>query len=137
MLTKFNDYKNEIKENTIYESGRNLALTCFEPIVYATNDIKDDFDIENITQMAVGLKLICLGEYGDLFISPQDKKVFICLGDCNPFGEIEKLEDYIRYNCIKSQENQKVYDIVFDYECIPNSDESWYKFDINGNITKH
>jgi hypothetical protein len=114
-----------------------LSLPQYKMIIDDINKIKDVFDIENITNMSIGLKLICLGEYGDLFINPEHKKIFICLGDCNPFGEIEKLEDYIRYNCIKTQEKQKEYEIIIEYECIPNSDESWYKFDINSNITKH
>jgi len=96
------------------------------------NTFDDAVDIKKLEAFAKGLMLICFGEYGYTYINKDEMKIGIVLGDSNPFGDWEELEDWIRWECIDGpHEFITNFDIEVDGEWQP-SGKGWERFDGKG-----
>ena len=90
----------------------------------------DVVDMEKLQNIALGIKSICLGEYGLTFINKNEMKIGVSLGDANPFGDLEELEDWIRWECVKGDHDFiKSFDIEVDCEWDPTRNGGWLTFD--------
>jgi hypothetical protein len=84
--------------------------------------------MKNLEMFATGLLNICMGEYGYTYINPDEMKIGIVLGDANPFGSLEELEDWVRWECIDGpHEFISAFDIEIDMEWQPTG-EGWKRF---------
>ena len=91
-------------------------------------DKKLSVNLDKLKDVAEGISKICLGEYGYTWYHPEENKIAICLGDANPFGDWEELEDWIRWGCIEgSHEDITNFDIEVDGEWGPTGD-GWLKY---------
>lgn len=89
----------------------------------------DVVKMDKLESIARGLLHLCLGEYGNTFINKEEMKIGVCLGDANPFGEMDKLEDWIRWECIEGDHDYiESFDIEIDCEWDPTRDDGWLKF---------
>jgi hypothetical protein len=98
-----------------------------------SKEIPKTFDkavnMKKLEMFAIGLMNLCMGEYGYTYINPDEMKIGIVLGDANPFGSIEELENWVRWECIDGpHEFIEGFDIEIDMEWQP-SGENWKKFD--------
>ena len=95
--------------------------------------------MEKLEHIAKGLLHLCLGEYGNTFINKEEMKIGVCLGDVNPFGDFDELEDWIRWECIDGDhEFIKSFDIEIDcewqpgqggFDVEPTQNGKWLTFD--------
>ena len=74
------------KEGLLESSDNDTEPVEFEKLV----------DMKRLEEFAQGLKMICMGEYGETYYNTELKKIIINLGDGNPFGSIKELEDWIK-----------------------------------------
>jgi len=63
-------------------SDRSVTETIH--FVSVQNDVIDN---DKLQRYATAIAIICNGEYGDVFYNPDQIKIFVCLGDANPFSE--------------------------------------------------
>jgi len=81
-------------------------------------------NMKALTDVAKGIELLCLGEYGNVFINKKEMKIAINLGDSNPFS-LKELEDWVRWMCIEGPHDFiSNFDIEIDMEWTP-SGEDW------------
>lgn len=95
------------------------------PKFYFKGDTK--ININKLIQFAYGIALCCDGEYGDTFYNEQNKQVFVCLGDSNPFDP-ENLEANIKYGIVENYDSAQGIEVIVENECYPTG-EGWTKFD--------
>ena len=86
-------------------------------------------DMKKLEMIANGLLLLCMGEYGHTYINKEEMKIGIVLGDANPIVGFDKLEDWVRWECIDGpHEFIEEFYIEIDAEWQP-SGENWKRFD--------
>ena len=90
----------------------------------STNKCK--IDIKKLTKFAMGIELVCFGEYGNTYYHPTKNQIFICLGDSNPFDE-ESLKMFVLESA-KSYNDQKDISVIIENESEPSKNEGWMKF---------
>ena len=123
MITSINEFKSNIEElfgvskRIITEDSEDFKPVKFEKLV----------DMKRLEEFAQGLKMICMGEYGDTYYNAELKKIIINLGDANPFGSMEELEDWIKETIYDDYSKAvKQIDVEIDCEWGPNSaEEGW------------
>lgn len=87
---------------------------------------KCKIDVKILTKFAMGIELVCYGEYGDTYYHPTENAIFICLGDSNPFDD-KALKEFV----LESAKDFKYRDeisIEIENESQPNQGEGWMKF---------
>lgn len=89
--------------------------------------IKSIVDVETLKKIANGIYLVCNGEYGDTYYHPKENKIFICLGDSNPFDG-DALKQWIIYAVANWKDSDKI-DVEIEYEALPREGEGWLIFD--------
>jgi hypothetical protein len=82
---------------------------------------------KKLAEMAKGIELICNGEYGYTFYHPEKNKIFICLGDANPFDD-EYLKEWV-LDAISDWDNRDKIDIEIEHESTVPEDEGWLQYD--------
>lgn len=113
MIKKFKDFK-------INESSEELK---FEDII----------NMKQFLELAKGISIICMGEYGSTYYNPTDMKIAIVLGDSNPFGD-DNLEHWIENTIVKDYNNFDKVDLEIDYEWVPynygkGEEKDWLIYD--------
>lgn len=82
-------------------------------------------DMDKLEMFAKGLANICMGEYGNTLFNKEEMKIAIVVGDANPFGNLEELESWVRWECVDGPyEFIEAFDIEVDAEWQP-SGENW------------
>lgn len=84
-------------------------------------------DMKKLERFAKAIAIMCNGECGYTYVIPKENKVFVCLGDSNPFEE-EMLIQYMKDAIAKDYEKAELIDIQVENEGLPDSD-GWYEFD--------
>lgn len=101
-------------------------LKKFNESVNESKKFEDVVDMKKLESIANGILHLCMGEYGYVYIDKENMKISVCLGDANPFGDFESLEDWIRWECVQGDHDFiKNFDIEIDCEWVP----SGLKFD--------
>ncbi len=93
------------------------------------NEEKSFINYEKLLKLAESIKIICNGEYGDLYWDKLNS-IFICLGDSHPF-DTDSLKYYILDNICDKYENQDKINIEIDHECYPGGDKTQFKYNKN------
>jgi len=90
-------------------------------------DKKSVFDMDKLAKYAEAIEVICGGEYGTVFLNEKESKIWIMLGDANPFDQ-EDLTWFMR-DAIKKSYDVKDDEITIEIgdECFP-SGEGWKEF---------
>lgn len=113
------------QQKTIMDIKRELHKRLIKEEKETPKTWKEAVNMEKLTEFAKGLRLICMGEYGITYINEKEMKIAVCLGDANPFGKLEELEDWIRWECIDGPHDFiSSFDIEIDTEWGPTG-ENW------------
>jgi hypothetical protein len=91
-----------------------------------SKDSKTHIDIDKLIKISEAIQVLCNGEYGDVYFKEDENKVFVCLGDSNPFDS-EFLEEFIKEAIAKNYDND--IHIEIDNECYPDDSDSWKRYD--------
>jgi hypothetical protein len=105
MITKINELK-QVLENKQLKSS--------------------NIDIKKLEEYATGILIVCAGEYGYTYYHEETDKVFIMLGDANPFDE-EYLKQFMLDDIKKSYKVEDNIQIQIEYEAGPTGD-GWVKW---------
>lgn len=87
-------------------------------------------DVRKLEQYADGIAIVCGGEYGVTCFNPEKNKIWIMVGDANPFDEtylIEFLKEFVAVDFKMDIFNQ--IHVEVEAEAMPGTDETgWYKW---------
>ena len=76
-----------------------------------------------LEKYAHAIKILCNGEYGNVYFNNTDTHIFVCLGDSNPFDE-SNLEMHIKETVAKSYKDYDNIKVTIENECTPEG-EDW------------
>lgn len=87
--------------------------------------VKKVIDMKKLAEYSTSIMTICNGEYGNVFVLEEENKVFVCLGDANPFDSEDLM--WTMRDAIKKNYNVKDEDIEIEIEneCMPPKGEDW------------
>ena len=84
-------------------------------------------DMEKFIKICDAISVLCDGEYGDVFYNKEELKIFICLGDSNPF-DMEYLEQSLSYTLCDNSSDANLLAVEVDnesYPCAKGADSKW------------
>ncbi|MCK9574583.1 MAG: hypothetical protein WC979_01620 [Candidatus Pacearchaeota archaeon] len=104
--------KEPVNESYIFESSSSLI------------------DEEKLVNYAKAIEIICNHEYGITYWHKESNKIFICLGDSNPFDTDMLENEFVADAIAKNGYNDaKQISVEIDMECGPNTSMGgWFKF---------
>lgn len=113
---------------------RKLIITDSQLKALKENLIKEEkgnkiIDLNKLKELAKSISFICNGEYGTLYLNEKENKIWVCLGDANPFDE-EYLEMFIKEIVATSYKVSDDIEIIIENEATP-SDNNYKKIDFN------
>jgi hypothetical protein len=118
ILKAFKKIVDAYPENTSFAAGYEHAKTKYGD--------KYPINIKRLNEYANAIKIICAGEYGQVYLNEEKKSVFICLGDSNPFEDgyiTEFMRGYIKEtHWVQDDE----FEIIVECESGPPSND-WKK----------
>lgn len=122
----------EVKANfeTYFKEGMKQRKKVFES---KSNSVIVEKELINL---ALGIELVCNGEYGTTYWHKEDNHIFVCLGDSNPFSD--DFEMYVKDWCglVDWKDHDKV-KVTIENECGPNEEDGgWFVFD-RGKFVEH
>lgn len=93
-------------------------------------------DIFKLERYATAILILCDGEYGDTYYNPKLNKVWVCIGDSNPFNWENRYEDLkltmsdaIVFDKYRYAYENKLVDIEVEAEAIPGSEfDGWFRW---------
>ena len=88
---------------------------------------KSPIDMEKLLKIAEAIEVICNGEYGNVYFNETENKVFVCLGDANPFDS-EYLESFVQEAIAKNYKVEDEISVEVDMECSPSNQEGWKRY---------
>lgn len=112
-----------MRENS--ETNRMQKLAGIKPVLKEEKESKkkSPIDMDKLFAYANAIEVLCNGEYGVVFYNENSHKVFVMLGDSNPFDS-EYLMWYMKDAISKDYEASKEIEIEIDNEAYP-SGEGW------------
>jgi hypothetical protein len=94
---------------------------------FESNDKKSVIDEKELINLALGISLVCNGEYGTTYWHKENNHILVTLGDANPFSN--DLEFWVKDNVVK---DFKDYDMVkveiADEYGVNRNEPGWFKF---------
>jgi len=89
--------------------------------------IKKDSDenpvnMDKLMAYTTAIETICNGEYGTVYYNEKSYKIFVCVGDANPFN-FEDLEQFMKGAVAKDYDSEKKIEIEIGNESGPNDDK--------------
>ncbi len=81
-------------------------------------EYNNPINLKKLEEYAKAIEVICNGEYGFVYYNEEEKHIFICLGDSNPFDD-SMLESFIKDYIAKSWDVQKQIKVTIENECGP------------------
>lgn len=94
--------------------------------VLMESKVNKPINLDKLIDLAKAIEVICNGEYGITYYNDKENKIFIMLGDANPFDE-EPLIEFIKEKVKNSYEDYDNIDVEIELEAHPTG-EGWKKF---------
>lgn len=83
-------------------------------------------DMDKLMAYTAAIETICNGEYGTVYFNEKNFKIFVCVGDANPF-ESEDLENFMKDAVAKDYQSSEKIEIEIEGEAGPNNEEEGWK----------
>jgi len=97
-------------------------LAAIEPTLLKEEKKTSPIDMDKLFKFADAIEVLCNGEYGVVFYNEDTYKVFVMLGDSNPF-DTENLTQHIKEILAKNYNLEKEVDVEIGYESYREGEE--------------
>lgn len=87
-------------------------------------------------ELAKSIAFLCNGEYGTTYWNKSANKIFINVGDSNPF-DIDYLKAFVKEILVDNYTDQKYVEVDIDNECGPPTEIGWTVFNDKDKFIKY
>lgn len=123
LLTKLVDDRHKM-----IDDDRNTEISEPDSESIKESATKQPIKEKELVNLALGIALICNGEYGQTYWNKETNTIYVCLGDSHPFGNTDELATWIKEMFI-DYEFYDLVKVIVENESGPDGEETgWFVF---------